>query len=126
MSFNPKILSLHGRGLKFNTREDIASELKDVDPAIVEEIHLGGNTIGVEASKELAEFLKKTKVLKVRGARLRSHSPPSSTCLSDRRLCGYLYWPVDRRNSSGASADMQRADGQDITSRIKSQRQRVR
>ena len=62
-----KNLSLHGKGLKLNTREDIEPYLKDIDPTLLEEIHLGGNTIGVEASQALAEFLAKTQVLKVRG-----------------------------------------------------------
>ena len=61
----PTILTLHGRGLKLDTRDDIEQHLKDVGPAIIEEIHLNGNTIGVDASKALAEFLSKTRVLKV-------------------------------------------------------------
>jgi len=61
----PTILTLHGRGLKLNTRDDIEQHLKDIDPTIIEEIHLNGNTIGVDASKALAEFLSKTRVLKV-------------------------------------------------------------
>ena len=60
-----KDLSLHGKGLKLNTREDIEPYLKDIDATLLEEIHLGGNTIGVDASHALAEFLAKTKVLKV-------------------------------------------------------------
>lgn len=70
MSTNPKIFSLEGRGLKLDTRADIAPLLHDIDPAIIEEIHLGGNTLGVEASLALAEVLEKTQVLKVRNARL--------------------------------------------------------
>ena len=65
MPTNPKIFSLQGRGLKLDTRQDIAPLLQDIDPSIVEEVHLGGNTLGVEASLALAEFLEKTKVLKV-------------------------------------------------------------
>jgi Ran GTPase-activating protein 1 len=60
------IFTLHGKGLKLDTRADIEPYLKDVDPTIIEEIHFGGNTIGVEASEALAEFLSKTTVLKVR------------------------------------------------------------
>ncbi|KAF9046081.1 hypothetical protein BJ165DRAFT_1345554 [Panaeolus papilionaceus] len=60
-----KIFSLHGKSLKLDSREDIEPYLKDVDPKTVEEIHFGGNTIGVDASKALAEFLEKTEVLKV-------------------------------------------------------------
>lgn len=61
----PHILSLDGRGLKLNTREDLEPWLKDVDPSIIEEIHFGGNTIGVEASQALAEFLNKVTSIKV-------------------------------------------------------------
>jgi Ran GTPase-activating protein 1 len=60
-----KILSLQGKSLKLNTRADIEPWLRDADPTIIEEIHLGGNTIGVDAAKALAEFLEKTTVLKV-------------------------------------------------------------
>ena len=66
MTSKPIIFSIHGRGLKLDTREDIAPILAEHDPALVEEIHFGGNTIGIEASQALAEFLTKTQVLKVR------------------------------------------------------------
>ncbi|TFY83876.1 hypothetical protein EWM64_g131 [Hericium alpestre] len=59
------ILSLHGKGLKLDTREDIEPYLRDVDPTKLEEICFGGNTIGVEASQALAEFLQKATSLKV-------------------------------------------------------------
>lgn len=65
MASTSRILSLAGRGLKLHAREDIEPWLKDVDPTIIEEIHLGGNTIGVEAAKSLAQFLDKTTSLKV-------------------------------------------------------------
>ncbi|PSR71993.1 hypothetical protein PHLCEN_2v12203 [Hermanssonia centrifuga] len=65
MTLNPTIFSLHGKGLKLNTRADIEPYLRDVNPAIVEEIHFGGNTVGIEAAEALAEFLEKTQVLKV-------------------------------------------------------------
>ncbi|KAK7028121.1 Ran GAP Rna1 [Paramarasmius palmivorus] len=61
----PSIFSLQGRGLKLDTRDDMAKELKGIDAAIIEEIHLGGNTIGVDASLELADFLKKAIKIKV-------------------------------------------------------------
>jgi uncharacterized protein (UPF0276 family) len=60
-----RIFSLHGKGLKLDTRTDIERYLKDVDPTKIEEIHFGGNTLGVEASKALAEFLANTEILKV-------------------------------------------------------------
>lgn len=59
------ILSLHGQGLKLNTRDDIQPHLANIDPANVAEIHLGGNTLGVEAAEALGEFLAKATSLKV-------------------------------------------------------------
>jgi len=69
-STSTKVFSLQGKSLKLDSRSDIESHLIDVDPAVVEEIHLGGNTIGVEAAKALAEFLEKTTILKVCGGTL--------------------------------------------------------
>ncbi|EKM51605.1 uncharacterized protein PHACADRAFT_150139 [Phanerochaete carnosa HHB-10118-sp] len=65
MVADPTNFSLQGRGLKLDTRKDIVPHLAEYDPEVVEEIHFGGNTIGVEAAQALAEFLEKTKVLKV-------------------------------------------------------------
>lgn len=65
MTIVSRLFSLHGKGLKLDTRTDIQPHLKDVDPTKIEEIHLGGNTLGVEASEALAEFLAKTEVLKI-------------------------------------------------------------
>jgi Ran GTPase-activating protein 1 len=62
----PKILSVHGQGLKLNTRADVEPLLDKVDAMLVEEVHFGGNTIGVEAAERLAEFLQKATSLKVR------------------------------------------------------------
>jgi len=62
----PTIFSLHGKGLKLDTRADIEPLLKDFDPSVVEEIHFGGNTIGVDAAEALAEFLAKATSIKVR------------------------------------------------------------
>lgn len=56
--------SLHGRGLRLDTAADIAPLLAPLDPATLEEIHLGGNTLGVDAANALAAFLQQTKVLK--------------------------------------------------------------
>ncbi|EJF63240.1 RNI-like protein [Dichomitus squalens] len=58
-------LSLLGQGLKLDTRADIAPHLVNYDPALIEEIHLGGNTIGVEAAQALADFLAKTEKLRI-------------------------------------------------------------
>ncbi|CAL1712453.1 unnamed protein product [Somion occarium] len=62
---DPKVFSLHGRGLRLDTKADIEPYLTGFDPALIEEIHLGGNTLGIEASEALAEFLGKTTALKV-------------------------------------------------------------
>jgi Ran GTPase-activating protein 1 len=59
------MLSLRGKGLKLDTRQDIEPWLKDVDPATIEEIHFGGNTVGVDASGALADFLRKATKLRV-------------------------------------------------------------
>jgi len=66
MANNDKIFSIKGKGLKLDTRDDIKPYLQDLDASAVEEVHFGGNTIGVEAAHELAEFLKRAKSLKVR------------------------------------------------------------
>ena len=63
---DPKIFTLHGRGLKLDTRADIEPYLTGFDPALIEEVHFGGNTVGIEASEAIADFLGKTTSLKVR------------------------------------------------------------
>ncbi|GLB38223.1 putative RNI-like protein [Lyophyllum shimeji] len=65
MATSSRILSLSGKGLKLDSRADIEPYLKPVDPTVIEEIHFGGNTLGVEASQALAQFLEKTTVLKI-------------------------------------------------------------
>lgn len=57
--------SLNGLGLKLDTREHMAERLKGVDPTTIEQVHLGGNTIGVDAALELADFLNKAVNIKV-------------------------------------------------------------
>ncbi|CAA7262918.1 unnamed protein product [Cyclocybe aegerita] len=59
------IFSIQGSALRLDTRADIQPLLDAVDPEVIDEIHFGGNTIGVDASLALAEFLARTKVLKV-------------------------------------------------------------
>ncbi|KAL9710937.1 Ran GAP Rna1 [Leucoagaricus gongylophorus] len=58
-----KIFTLQGKGLKLNSAADIAPYLENIDPAQIEEIHLGGNTIGVEAAEALGKFLEKAVAL---------------------------------------------------------------
>ncbi|KAG8902834.1 hypothetical protein FRB99_004030 [Tulasnella sp. 403] len=61
-----KIFSIHGKGLKFNSKADLQPYL-DRLAAIdgLEEVHLGGNTFGVEACEALADALRGNKTLKV-------------------------------------------------------------
>jgi Ran GTPase-activating protein 1 len=61
----PNIFSLQGKGLKLDSRSDMDQWLKDIDPAVIEEVHFGGNTIGVDAAEALAEFLRKATAIKV-------------------------------------------------------------
>ncbi|XP_006462538.1 hypothetical protein AGABI2DRAFT_223923 [Agaricus bisporus var. bisporus H97] len=79
--------SLHGRGLKLESAADIAPLLADIDPATLHEIHLGGNTFGVDAANALASFLERTQVLKVADfadiftGRMISEIPPALTAI---------------------------------------------
>ncbi|KIM43015.1 hypothetical protein M413DRAFT_443832 [Hebeloma cylindrosporum] len=102
----PTILTLNGRGLKLDTRDDINQHLKDVDPTIIEEIHLNGNTIGVEASKALAEFLSKTRVLKVANfediftGRLISEIPDALSAICDALVDKTSLVEIDLSNNA--------------------------
>ncbi|KAH7907328.1 hypothetical protein BJ138DRAFT_1129253 [Hygrophoropsis aurantiaca] len=58
-------LDFRGRQLKLDTRANVEPLIAGLDPTSLEEIHLGGNTIGVEASLAFAEFLEKATSLKV-------------------------------------------------------------
>lgn len=61
------IFSIHGKGLKLDTASD-AQPYVDALQAMgqdVKEIHFGGNTLGVEACKALAEVIKTKSSLEV-------------------------------------------------------------
>ncbi|KAI0064094.1 RNI-like protein [Artomyces pyxidatus] len=81
--------SLAGQGLKLNTREDIEPYIKSIDPTTLEEIHLGGNTIGVEAAQALAEVLHKAEKIRIADfadiftGRLISEIPQALSALCD-------------------------------------------
>lgn len=63
---SPKSWSILGKNLKANSAADLEpylSELKAMDD--VEEVHLGGNSLGVEACVALAEVFGSKKGLKV-------------------------------------------------------------
>lgn len=64
---NPRSFSIVGKNLKLNSAEDIQHVLDDLDKVDqVEEVHFGGNTLGVEACRALAKNLAGKKTLKVR------------------------------------------------------------
>ncbi|CAG7852221.1 SubName: Full=Probable ran GTPase activating protein 1 {ECO:0000313/EMBL:CCA67638.1} [Serendipita indica DSM 11827] len=61
-----KVFSLQGKGLKLTTKEDIEPHLKELrSMPEVEEIHIGGNTLGAPACQALAEVIKDLKHLRV-------------------------------------------------------------
>ena len=66
MSSGP-VFSIHGKGLKMTSRQDIEPYTKILEDMgqSVKEIHLGGNTIGVEACQALADVIKTKKSLEV-------------------------------------------------------------
>lgn len=58
--------SLHGRNLKLTTRQEAQPFVDELDQVQdLEEIHLGGNTLGIEACQAFGEVLSKKKTLKV-------------------------------------------------------------
>ncbi|KZS95847.1 Ran GTPase activator [Sistotremastrum niveocremeum HHB9708] len=84
------IFSIQGKGLKLDTRADVETHLKDLYAMPdVEEVHMGGNTLGVEACQTIAEILKKATKLKVADfadiftGRLISEIPQSLSAICD-------------------------------------------
>lgn len=74
MSEKSKVFSLVGQGLKLDTKADIQPHLDKLEEiSDLEEIHLGGNTLGVEACQALADVLAKKKTLKVGALHYGSH-----------------------------------------------------
>lgn len=65
MAFS-SVFSLEGRGLKLESAADIEPHLQPLrDNLKVEEVRLGGNSLGVEACKALAELLQTKETLRV-------------------------------------------------------------
>jgi len=61
-----RVFAIKAATLKFDTREEILPHIKPlIDNPDVEEVHLSGNTYGVEACKFLGEVLSTKKNLKV-------------------------------------------------------------
>jgi Ran GTPase-activating protein 1 len=77
-----RIFSIAGRGLKLNTRADIEPHLQTLRSTKgVEEVHFGGNTLGVEACESLAEVLVDLKSLKVSNRIITMHTTAIVTTL---------------------------------------------
>ncbi|RMZ02420.1 hypothetical protein D0862_06044 [Hortaea werneckii] len=83
-----KVFSLKGQALKLDTAADLEKHIGDFrDASDVEEFHLEGNTIGVEASKALAAILSTKTALKYANladiftGRLLSEIPPALDAL---------------------------------------------
>lgn len=66
MAASKAILDIRGKQLKLETAADVAPFTTDVDPTKLTAIHLGGNSIGVEAAKAFGQFLETADVLQVR------------------------------------------------------------
>ena len=61
-----QVFSLEGKGLRLDSAQDIEPHIQPLkDNADVEEVHLQGNTFGIEASKALAAVLEQKKNLRV-------------------------------------------------------------
>ena len=61
-----KIFSLEGKGLRLDTAADVEPHIKELrDNNDVEDIRLGGNTLGIEACEALAKVLETKKTLQV-------------------------------------------------------------
>ncbi|PWN46630.1 putative ran GTPase activating protein 1 [Violaceomyces palustris] len=63
---NPKSFSIVGQNLKLDTKADIQPHLDALDQIQdLEEVHFGGNTLGVEACQALADVLRTKPTLKI-------------------------------------------------------------
>ncbi|KAJ3747481.1 hypothetical protein DFH05DRAFT_1391703 [Lentinula detonsa] len=89
ISSHSKIFSVAGQGIKYDSREDITSILDGIDPLTIEEVHFGGNTIGVDASLALADWLQRASNIKIADfadiftGRLISEIPQALTAICD-------------------------------------------
>ena len=89
----PKVFSLEGKGLKFDTAEDIEAHIKPLaESSDFTEVRFGGNTFGVEASERLAAVLSAQKNLEIAEladiftSRLLSEIPKALTSLLNALL----------------------------------------
>ncbi|KFZ10342.1 hypothetical protein V502_08183 [Pseudogymnoascus sp. VKM F-4520 (FW-2644)] len=66
MANDTKVFSLEGKGIKFNTAEDVEPHIKALrEMDDVEEVRLQGNTVGIEAAAAFADVLRTKKTLQV-------------------------------------------------------------
>ncbi|KAI9838629.1 MAG: hypothetical protein M1819_004943 [Sarea resinae] len=79
-----RLFTLEGKSLRLDTAADIEQHIKPLrDNDTVEEVRLGGNTLGTEACKALAEVLQTKKTLQIANladiftSRLLSEIPPA-------------------------------------------------
>lgn len=88
-----KAFSILGKNIKANTKAELEpyiSQLEEMED--VEEVHFGGNSLGVEACEAIASVLKKKTNLKVRLLFPCDHKCPCS--YAGCRLGRYLYRPT--------------------------------
>lgn len=66
-SSSKSIYSIEGKNLKLTSREDIEPYITEINAIEdLQEIHLGGNTLGVGACQALGDALKTKTALRVR------------------------------------------------------------
>ncbi|KAG8752498.1 hypothetical protein FRC11_008299, partial [Ceratobasidium sp. 423] len=61
-----RVFTINGKGLTLSTREDVEPYIKQLrEIKDLEEVHFGGNTLGVGACEAIAEVLKEVDTLKI-------------------------------------------------------------
>jgi Ran GTPase-activating protein 1 len=76
-----KVFSILGKNIKANTKADLEPYLSELaEQADVEEVHFGGNSLGVEACEAIAAVLKEKKNLKVGGVGRGGESGKGERC----------------------------------------------
>ena len=92
-----RVFTISAATLKFETRADILPYLKPlIDTPDVEEVHLSGNTYGVEACKFLSEILATKKNLRVCP---RPSPAVDNVCRVGCSVCGYLFHSASHGDS---------------------------
>ena len=98
---DPLVFSIKAATLRFDTRDEIEPYLIPlVENPDVEEVHLSGNTYGIEACKFLGEILYAKKKLKVLTGEI--FHAGSLTRFVGSTLCRYLLNTLANRNPSSS------------------------